>query len=146
MVAGTGELGRLLAIKLESGFRLGGGVVVEASKFLQGGFAPGSTFGNGLFILQLEADLEKLAGSKDSKISVTGLQFNRSPVNFYGGAIQGFTKLPSTPPFNALISIATGSAKDFRTITDICDLASKLRTLFGRVSSSYNSALGLTAQ
>lgn len=39
-------------------------------------------------------------GIKDSKISVAGLQFNGSPVNFYSGSIQGFNDLPSTPPYS----------------------------------------------
>lgn len=180
MFAGTGELGRLLGIKPESGFRLGGSVVGEASNFLQGSFAPGSTFGNGLFVLQLEADLEKLAGIKDSKISVTGLQFNGSPVNFYSGAIQGFTDLPSTPPFNRTELYSYWISKGFpsnhlhvrfgkqvantlfnNVVLGNLDLPSRAEsavsgliysplyenpTLLGRVPSSYNAALGMTAQ
>jgi len=180
MFAGTGELGRLLGIKPESGFRLGGSAVGEASNFLQGSFAPGSTFGNGLFILQLEGDLEKLAGIKDSKISVTGLQFNGSPVNFYSGAIQGFTNLPSTPPFNRTELYSYWISKGFpnnhlhlrfgkqvanalfnNVVLGNLDMPARAEqavsgliysplyenpTLFGRAPSSYNSALGLTAQ
>lgn len=180
MFAGTGELGRLLGIKPGSGFRLGGSVVGEASNFVEGSFAPGSTFGNGLFILQLEGDLEKLAGIKDSKVSVSGLQFNGSPANFYSGAIQGFTNLPSTPPFNRTELYTYWISKGFpsnhvylrvgkqvastlfnNVVLGNRDLPPRFEqavsgliysplyenpTLFGRVPSSYNSALGLTVQ
>jgi len=100
MFTGTGELGRLLGIKPESGFRLGGALVGEANTFLSGSFAPQNTFGNGLQQLQLEANLETLLGWKDTKVSVSGLNPNGSPVNLYAGSIQGFTDLPGTPPFD----------------------------------------------
>jgi len=180
MFAGTGELGRWLGIKPDSGLRLGGSVVAEGSNFLAGSFAPGNTFGNGLFVLQLEGDLEKLAGIKDSKISVSGLQFNGSPANFYSGAIQGFTNLPSTPPFNRTELYTYWISKGFpsdhlylrigkqvantlfnNVVLGNRDLPARSEqavsgliysplyenpTLFGRVPSSYNAALGLTAQ
>lgn len=98
--AGNGDLGRALGIKPESGIRFGGSFVSEVDHFLAGSFAPNQTFGNGIAVLQLEANLQTLLGIKDSKISVAGLQFNGSPVNFYSGTIQGFNDLPSTPPYN----------------------------------------------
>jgi porin len=180
MFAGTGELGQLLGLKPDSGLRLGGSAVGEGSNFLQGSFAPGSTFGNGLLVLQLEANLERIVGLKDTKISVTGLQFNGSPSNFYSGAIQGFTNLPSTPPFNRTELYSYWISKGFpsnhlhvrfgkqvantlfnNVVLGNLDLPSRSEqavsgliysplyenpTLFGRVPSSYNSALGLTVQ
>jgi porin len=100
LFAGNGDLGRALGIKPESGIRFGGSFVSDVNNFLAGSFAPNASFGNGIALLQLEANLHTLLGIKDSKISVAGLQFNGSPVNFYSGSIQGLNDLPSTPPYN----------------------------------------------
>lgn len=180
LFAGNGDLGRALGIKPESGIRFGGYFVSEVDHFLAGSFAPNQTFGNGIAVLQLEANQQTLLGIKDSKISVAGLQFNGSPVNFYSGSIQGFNDLPSTPPYNRTELYTYWFSKGFpsnrlffrvgkmvantlfnNVVLGNQDHPSRAElsvsgltytplftnpTLYNRMPSGYNAALGLTMQ
>ena len=62
IVTGTGALGRLLGLDEESGVRLGGLWIGDASGILAGGSSPGRWGLNGLTVVDLNLDGQKLFG------------------------------------------------------------------------------------
>jgi len=99
---GTGQLGEWIAEKIgmpeETGLRLGGVGVADFNWLMAGGESPGRTSWNFLFIVGLNADLEKLIHLPGSEIAVDALFFRGQPTNDYAASAQGYNGLPGAPP------------------------------------------------
>jgi porin len=100
IIAGTGALGRALGLTADSGIRLGGVWVGDTSGVLAGGQNPGKWALNSLTILDLNFDLDKLAGWKGASIGTEYLNFTGQATNSLAGAFPGFDSLEAGPPFN----------------------------------------------
>jgi porin len=100
LIAGTGALGRALGIDKDSGVRLGGLWVGDASGVLSGGANPGKWGLNSLTILDLNLDTEKLMGWQGGSFGTEFLQFTGQNTNGLAGAFPGFNSLEAGPPFN----------------------------------------------
>lgn len=98
IVAGTGALGRRLGLGEDSGIRLGGVWVGDASGVLVGGRSPGDWGLNELTIADLGLDAEKLFGWRGGTFGAQFLQFAGQPTNVLAGAFPGFDSLEVTPP------------------------------------------------
>jgi porin len=100
IISGTGALGRLLGIDRDSGIRLGGVWVGDASGVLSGGQSPGSWGLNSLTLIDLYVDTEKLFGWRGGSFGTEFLQFTGQNTNGLAGAFPGFDSLEAGPPFN----------------------------------------------
>ena len=100
IIAGTGALGRLLGFDKDSGIRLGGLWIGDASGVLSGGQNPGMWGLNSLAILDLNLDTEKLMGWAGGSFGTEFLQFNGQNTNSLAGAFPGFDSIEAGPPFN----------------------------------------------
>jgi porin len=98
IVAGTGALGRLLGFDADSGIRLGGLWIGDASGIMAGGAKPGQWGLNSLTVFDLNLDGEKLLGWKGGMIGTEFLPFSGQPTNSLAGAFPGFDSLQVTPP------------------------------------------------
>jgi porin len=98
IIAGTGALGRLLGFDANSGIRVGGLWIGDASGVLSGGAKPGSWGLNSLTIADLNFDTDKLFGWKGGSIGTEYLQFTGMPTNSLAGAFPGFDSLEAGPP------------------------------------------------
>ena len=98
IVAGTGALGRILGFDADSGIRLGGLWIGDASGIMAGGAKPGQWGLNSLTVFDLNLDGEKLLGWKGGMIGTEFLQFSGQPTNSLAGAFPGFDSLQVTPP------------------------------------------------
>ena len=98
IVTGTGRLGRLLGLSKDSGVRLGGLWIGDASGVLSGGRSPGAWGLNSLAILDLNLDAEKIAGWSGASFGTQFLQFSGQRTNDLAGAFPGFDSLEVTPP------------------------------------------------
>ena len=98
IVAGTGALGRILGLDKESGLRLGGLWVGDASGVLAGGRKPGNWGLNGLTVVDLSLDMEKRYGWRGGMIGTEFLQYSGRQTNNLAGAFPGFDSLEVTPP------------------------------------------------
>ncbi len=98
MIAGTGALGRLLGLGEDTGIRLGGLWIGDASGVLSGGRDPGKWGLNGLTIVDLNFDTEKIFGMTGGSFGTQFLQFSGQPTNKLAGAFPGFDSLEVTPP------------------------------------------------
>jgi porin len=98
IIAGTGALGRWLGIEEDSGIRLGGLWIGDASGVLAGGHSPGCWGLNSLTILDVNLDTEKLFGFAGGSFGSEFLQFTGQPTNSLAGAFPGFDSLEVTPP------------------------------------------------
>jgi porin len=99
IIAGTGALGRLLGFDEESGIRLGGLWIGDASGVLSGGQNPGRWGMLSLTIADLNFDTDKLFGWKGGSIGMEYLNFTGAPINNLAGAFPGFDSLEAGPPF-----------------------------------------------
>lgn len=99
IVAGTGKLGELLGLEKESGLRLGGLWLGDASGVLVGGARPGQWGLNSLTVLDLNADTEKLGGWRGGLFGIQFLQYTGEPTNALAGTVQGFDSINGPPPF-----------------------------------------------
>ena len=98
IVTGTGALGRLLGLQPESGLRLGGVWVGDASGVLSGGLVPGAWGLNSLTLIDFSIDTEKRWGWKGGLFGIQFLQFSGQATNELAGAFPGFDSLPGAPP------------------------------------------------
>ena len=98
IITGTGALGRLLGFDEDSGVRLGGLWIGDASGILAGGSRPGRWGLNSLAVADLNLDGEKLIGWRGGMIGTEFLQFSGQPTNSLAGAFPGFDSLQVTPP------------------------------------------------
>jgi porin len=98
ILAGTGALGRLLGIDADTGVRLGGLWIGDAAGVLSGGQRPGTWGLNGLTIVDLHFDADKIFGWKGATFGTEFLQFTGSKVNELAGAFPAFNSLEVTPP------------------------------------------------
>jgi porin len=90
IVAGTGELGRLLGLDPETGLRLGGVLVSNGNWLISGGKAPGTTSFNNLLVTDLDADLDKLAHFPGASFGAAMLRFDGQPTNQQAGVVTGY--------------------------------------------------------
>lgn len=98
ITTGTGAIGRLLGIPEESGIRLGGLWLGDASGNLAGGLKPGRWGLNSLTVVDLFVDAEKLVGWSGASFGTNFLQFSGQPTNILAGAFPGFDSLEGVPP------------------------------------------------
>ena len=98
IASGTGALGRFLGFSEESGIRVGGVWIGDASGVLSGGRSPGRWGLNSLTIAGIGLDLEKRYGWKGASFGTEFLQFNGQPTNVLAGAFPGFDSLEGAPP------------------------------------------------
>lgn len=97
---GTGQLGQLLGLDEDSGLRLGGLWVGDASGVLSGGVEPGQWGLNNLVVADLSLDAEKRWGWHGCSFGTQFLDYTGQPTNSLAGTVQGFDGLQSSPPFN----------------------------------------------
>ncbi len=100
VAAGTGALGRLLGLGPESGLRLGGVLVSNANALLAGGNAPGTASYNNLLVVDLQADLDRLAHIPGASVGAALLRFDGQPTNQQAGLVTGYNGLPGAPPLD----------------------------------------------
>jgi len=100
IVAGTGELGRLIGLDPESGLRLGGVLVSNGNYLMSGGNAPGTTSFNNLLVTDLDADLDKLAHIPGASFGAAMLRFDGQPTNQQAGVVTGYNGLTGVPPLD----------------------------------------------
>jgi hypothetical protein len=81
IVAGTGELGRLLSLDPETGLRLGGVLVSNGNYLAMGGNTPGTTNFNNLLVSDLDTDFDKFAHISGASLGAAVLRFDRRPTN-----------------------------------------------------------------
>src|SRR5712671_1019149 len=98
IVAGTGALGMLLGLDPESGLRLGGVLVSNGNYLISGGNAPGKTSFNNLLVVDLDADLDKLAQIPGASFGTALLRFDGQPTNRQAGVLTGYNGLTGAPP------------------------------------------------
>ncbi len=98
IVTGNGALGRLLGIDEESGIRLGGIWVGDASGILSGGRNPGRWGFSSLTTIDLNLDMEKMFEWSGASFGTEFLQFSGGAVNEFAGAFPGFNSLEGPPP------------------------------------------------
>ncbi|MBX3413897.1 MAG: carbohydrate porin [Pirellulales bacterium] len=97
---GTGKLGRLLGLSEDSGLRLGGVWVGDASGVLSGGVEPGQWGLNNLIVADLSLDAGKRWGWHGCSFGTQFLDFTGQPTNSLAGTVQGFDGIQSSPPLN----------------------------------------------
>ena len=100
IVAGTGELGRVIGLGPESGLRLGGVLVSNGNYLVAGGHAPDDTSFNNLLVTDLDADLEKLAYIPGASFGAALLRFDGQPTNQQAGIVTGYNGLTGAPPLD----------------------------------------------
>lgn len=100
IVVGNGALGRLLGIDEESGFRLGGMWLGDASAVLSGGVHGGEWGLNNLAIIDLSLDAEKRWGWEGASFGTQYLDYTGQPTNSLAGTVQGFDGLQAGQPYN----------------------------------------------
>ncbi len=96
---GTGELGNLLHIPKNSGFRLAGLWMCDANAAVSG-MSGNRWTGNNLFIFDLSIDLQKAMGWKGALFGTEFLQFNGQPTNRDVGVVQGYNSITGEPPLD----------------------------------------------
>ncbi|WP_406698313.1 carbohydrate porin [Singulisphaera sp. Ch08] len=98
ILTGTGAIGRFFGLKDESGIRLGGLWVGDASGVVAGGRHPGDWGLNSLTVFDLSFDTKKMGGWKGGLFGTQFLQFSGQPTNQLAGAFPGFDSLEVVPP------------------------------------------------
>jgi porin len=97
---GTGELGRVIGFGPDSGVRLGGVLVSNGNYLASGGNSPGVASFNNLFVIGLDADLDKLIHIPGATVGAAMLQFDGQPTNRQAGVVTGYNSLPGAPPLD----------------------------------------------
>ncbi len=100
IIVGNGDLGKLLNIKQDTGFRLGGLWVANSNQLFHGGDFGKRFTSNNLVILNLSFDSDKASSWKGGKFDVQFLQFNGVDTNGRAGSVQGFNSISVTAPFD----------------------------------------------
>jgi porin len=98
IVTGTGALGRLLGFDKESGIYLGGAWIGNTNWLMSGGRDPGSWNCDGLTLVDLNIDADKVLGIKGGMFGIEFLQFAGQPSNLAAGVVQGYNGLEGPPP------------------------------------------------
>ncbi len=98
IVTGTGALGRVLGLDDDSGLRLGGLWIGDASGVLSGGLRPGKWGLNSLTVIDMYLDAEKLLDWKGAWFGINFLQFSGQPTDILAGAFPGFDSLEGQSP------------------------------------------------
>lgn len=98
IVTGTGALGRVLGFDKDSGVRIGGLWIGDASGILAGGSQPGRWGLNSLGVIDLNLDGDKLIGWRGGMVGTQFLQYTGQPTNSLAGAFPGFDSIQVTPP------------------------------------------------
>jgi porin len=96
--AGTGALARLLGLEPATGIRLGGVLVSNGNYLVSGGNNPGRASFNNLLVIDLNVDLEKLAGIPGATVGAALLRFDGQPSNRQAGLATGYNGLTGAPP------------------------------------------------
>ncbi len=97
---GDGFAQKMLGIKPESGFHVGGIWIGNYNILMSGGSEPGASSWNSLLILSARLDAEKLLKWKGAEFATQFLQFNGSNTNGEAGSVQGYNSLPGAPPLD----------------------------------------------
>lgn len=100
ITVGNGRLGRLLGLDDDSGWRLGGLWIGDATGVLSGGLEGGHWGLNNLAIIDLSLDAEKRWGWQGTSFGTQYLDYTGQPTNILAGSVQGFDGLQADPPFN----------------------------------------------
>jgi porin len=96
--AGNGMLGQALGFGSDSGVRVGGAWVGNASFLLTGGEKPAQSSFNSLLVADLNLDFGRLANIPGGQFGAQFLQFNGQPTNTEAGVVTGFNGLTGPPP------------------------------------------------
>ena len=100
IITGTGALGRALGLDKDTGVRLGGLWLGDASGGLSGGQSPGRWGLNSLTIIDLNLDAETILGWKGGSFGTEFLQFAGQNTNGLAAAFPGFDSIEAGPPLN----------------------------------------------
>lgn len=105
ILTGTGTaqsyLEKKLGIQNNHGIRVGGFLSGDANYLFSGGIPHAEKLTtNGLFLLGVSAETEKLIGWKGGLFDLEFLQFNGQNTNGQAGTVQGYNSLPGAPPLN----------------------------------------------
>jgi porin len=105
VLTGTGiaqsYIEKKLGIKNNHGIRVGGFLSGDANYLFSGGIPnPEKLTFNGLFLLGVSVEMEKLIGWRGGLFDVEFLQFNGQKTNAQAATIQGYNSLPGAPPLN----------------------------------------------
>ncbi|GHB93471.1 carbohydrate porin [Cerasicoccus arenae] len=96
--AGTGQLGELIGLTPDTGFRLGGVLLADFNWLVTGGKEPGKTGWNFLFILGGNVDLDKTIGLPGAEVGSQFLLYKGYDVNGQAGSVLGYNSLEASPP------------------------------------------------
>ncbi len=102
---GTGTaqqyLEKKLGIQNNHGIHLDGAWLGDLNDLFSGGIPKADQWtSNSLFLLDLNADTEKLGAWKGGLFDIQYLQFNGQATNTQAGSVQGYNSLPGSPPLN----------------------------------------------
>src|SRR3990167_249039 len=105
VLTGTGEaqtyIEKMLGIHNNHGIRIGGVLLGDANDLFSGGIPGAKTWTfNGLLLLGMTVETEKLIGWEGGLFDVEFLQFNGQSTNKQAGTVQGYNSLPGSPPLN----------------------------------------------
>ena len=95
---GTGWLGQRLGFDQDSGVRVGGVWVGNASFLLTGGEKSAQSSFNSLLVADLSLDFGRLANIPGGQFGAQFLQFNGQPTNAEAGVVTGYNGLTGPPP------------------------------------------------
>ena len=99
MIAGTGMLGHLIGLDNIPGVRVGGLWIGNADYLFTGGVKPRTWGFNSLLFLNLNIDLQKLAGIPGASMEAELMQFNGEDSNGKAGVITAYDGLSGPKPF-----------------------------------------------
>ena len=99
MIPGTGLLGHLIGLDNIPGVRVGGLWIGNADYLFTGGVKPRTWSFNSLLFLNLNIDLEKLAGIPGASMDAELMQFNGEDANGKAGVITAYDGLTGPKPF-----------------------------------------------
>lgn len=105
VLTGTGLLQsyveKKLGIKNNHGIRVGGFLSGDTNYLFSGGIPNANRLtSNGLFLLGVSVETEKLIGWQGGLFDIEFLQFNGQSTNAQAGTVQGYNSLPGAPPLN----------------------------------------------
>ena len=99
LIAGTGMLGHLIGLDNIPGVRVGGLWIGNADYLFTGGVKPRTWGFNSLLFLNLNIDLQKLAGIPGASMEAELMQFNGEDSNGKAGVITAYDGLSGPKPF-----------------------------------------------
>ena len=98
IIPGTGLLGHLIGLDRIPGIRLGGLWIGNADYLFTGGVEPRTWSFNSLLLLNLNIDVEELAGIPGASLDAELLQFNGEKANAKAGAVIGYDGMTGPKP------------------------------------------------